>query len=222
MGTVGQQLSEFGFAWLAGDFSGLGWPEAGPSSPVRDVLSSASWLGGLARNRGLVEYATEALGGPAFPVRANLFAKAAGSNWSVPWHQDLVVCVDRRVEFEGFTGWSTKAGLWHANAPLAVLDRMVSLRLHLDPCPETVGPPEVLAGTHRKVMSSEERAIATQGPTTLLPACKGAVLAMKPLLLHRSASSESCQGRRVLHIEYAVDPLPEPLKWKYGEGEPKR
>ncbi|CAN0520653.1 unnamed protein product, partial [Laminaria digitata] len=64
---------------------------------VRDVLSKPSWVRELARSHLLIDLATEALGGPAFPVRGNLFAKAAGGNWSVPWHQDLVVCVQDRV-----------------------------------------------------------------------------------------------------------------------------
>jgi len=213
--SLREQLSRSGFAWVEPDLVGLSWPSSGPDAPVRDVLSTPSWIRELATSHLLIDIATEALGGPAFPVRGNLFAKAAGANWSVPWHQDLVVCVQERVEQDEFSGWSRKAGQWHANAPFSVLDGLVALRLHLDACPEGAGPLEVLPGSHRRLLSADERTSSVQGAALLLPAPLGAVLVMKPLLLHRSASTRSSGSRRVVHIEYARDPLPGALQWRY-------
>ena len=40
----------------------------------------------------------------------------------------------------------------------------------------------------------------------------GALL-MRPLLLHASSAAEAPGHRRVIHLEYAVDPLPDGLAW---------
>ena len=36
---------------------------------------------------------------------------------------------------------------------------------------------------------------------------------MRPLLLHASSASQSPRHRRVIHLEYAADPLPGGLVW---------
>ena len=41
---------------------------------------------------------------------------------------------------------------------------------------------------------------------------RGAVV-MRPLLLHASASGTAPGHRRVIHLEYAAEPLPEGLEW---------
>jgi hypothetical protein len=47
--------------------------------------------------------------------------------------------------------------------------------------------------------------------TCLVP--KGAVLLMRPLLLHASAPAKNPRHRRVIHLEYAANPLPDGLQW---------
>ena len=36
---------------------------------------------------------------------------------------------------------------------------------------------------------------------------------IRPLLLHASSAAESPRRRRVVHLEYAADPLPGGLDW---------
>jgi len=36
---------------------------------------------------------------------------------------------------------------------------------------------------------------------------------MRPLLLHASSASQSPRHRRVIHLEYAAEPLPGGLQW---------
>ena len=43
----------------------------------------------------------------------------------------------------------------------------------------------------------------------------GGVLAMRPLVLHASTSSEVPEHRRVIHIEYANADLPGELEWQH-------
>ena len=191
------------------------WPEMGPEAPVRDVLAGSGWAYGLAQNETLRDIASLALGKQAHAVRANLFAKSSGANWHVPWHQDRVVCVRRQKDAAGFSAWSTKAGLAHANAPFEVLQRMVAIRLHLDPCPALAGPLEVVPGTHLGILSRSEIAVSTGGDITQVVAERGEALVMRPLLLHRSRGMQSPATRRVLHVEFACDSLPPPLQWQY-------
>lgn len=89
------------------------------------------------------------LGPAARPVRAILFDKTAATNWSLAWHQDRTICVQRRVEVDGFGPWTLKAGMQHVAPPFALLARMVTLRVHLDPVPATNAPLLIAPGSHR-------------------------------------------------------------------------
>lgn len=207
-----EQLRRSGFA-RAGVLS-ADWPDQGPEHPVRDVLGSAGWMHDLARRQDLRDLASSALGGDARVVRANLFVKSKVTNWFVPWHQDRVVCVRRRVDFPGFTSWSTKAGLPHANAPFEVLREMIAIRVHLDPSPTEGGALEVLPGTQESVRDPE--GVRDGGRVSeCLPATRGELLLMRPLVVHRSSKSRSGLPRRVLHVEYSSRPLPAPLQFHY-------
>ncbi|HEY2157713.1 MAG TPA: phytanoyl-CoA dioxygenase, partial [Isosphaeraceae bacterium] len=42
---------------------------------------------------------------------------------------------------------------------------------------------------------------------------RGSVVMIRPLLLHASSPAESPRRRRVVHLEYAADPLPGGLDW---------
>lgn len=190
------------------------WPTDGPDELVRDVLSAPGWARDLATCNTLIQMASVALGAEAHPVRANLFVKSKDSNWYVPWHQDRVVCVEKREEVSGFSGWSVKAGLPHAIAPRHVLQRMVAIRLHLDSCSAQSGPLEVVPGSHDEILSPDEIASVTRRALQLC-AHAGEAMLMRPLLLHRSRAMKSPTARRVLHVEFASAPLPAPLRWHY-------
>lgn len=38
------------------------------------------------------------------PVKGIVFDKTPAANWKVPWHQDLTICVERRIDVNGFGG----------------------------------------------------------------------------------------------------------------------
>jgi hypothetical protein len=42
---------------------------------------------------------------------------------------------------------------------------------------------------------------------------RGAIVAIRPLLLHSSSPARAPSRRRVVHFDFAVDPLPSPLAW---------
>ncbi|MEL6190207.1 MAG: phytanoyl-CoA dioxygenase family protein [Myxococcota bacterium] len=216
-----EELDAWGFTWLPDLELPAQISDTGGELPVRDVLRSASSpaLRELASAPQMLAGASSLLGGRAFPVRAHLFVKSPSRSWGVPWHQDRVVAVERRVDALGFEGWSRKAGVDHALAPDDVLRRMVALRLHLLSCPSPSGGLEVIAGTHHRSLDRVERERAVEGaPVVDLSGHTGAVLAMRPLLLHRSLRPSAGRRRVVLHVEYACGSLPRPLEWKYRQG----
>ncbi len=157
-----------------------------------------------------------ALVGPqSFAVRALLFDKTAESNWGLRWHQDLSVAVFERRDVPGFSAWTIKTGVPHAQAPVAVLERMVSLRIHLDDCGPSAGPLRVVPRSHA-LGRLDADAIGNQPEYEhTCFAMRGDVLAFKPLLLHASGSSTSPNHRRVLQIEFARDDVPAGLQWRW-------
>lgn len=143
--------------------------------------------------------------GPRFGlVRGLFFDKPPSRSWALPWHKDMTIAVkDNRLPSCQFAKPTMKAGVPHVEAPSAVLERMLTVRIHLDPMTAFNGPLKVLPGTHRtrQVMPS-----ATVLPHSVLGDA-GDVLVMRPLLAHASGRSdpETRLHRRVLHLEFAAD-----------------
>lgn len=158
----------------------------------------------------------EAVLGPnAFAVRGILFDKTPEANWKVVWHQDLSIAVQEKREVPGFGPWSVKAGVTHVQPPVEVLERMVTVRLHLDECGPDNGALKVLPGSHaagRLAAEDIERA-RQETAEVLCPVPSGGALLMRPLMLHASAPANSPRHRRVVHLEFAAEELPGGLNW---------
>jgi hypothetical protein len=148
-------------------------------------------------------------------VRAIYFDKSPDTNWLVAWHQDLTLALRAQADAPGFGSWSIKDGIPHVQPPIELLERMLTIRLHLDDCDETNGALKVLPGSHRFGRLPAERIteLRAQHPEVICCASAGDALLMRPLLLHASSRSKSARHRRVLHIEYAAFPLPAGLVW---------
>lgn len=151
----------------------------------------------------------------ARPVRVVAFNKTEANNWTLPWHQDRVVALRERVETPGFTNWTNKAGIWHAEPPIELLERMLFARIHLDPADADNGCPQLALGTHArgKIAAADTEAIANAAPIEDCIAERGDVLFAKALILHRSAPSRTSAGRRAIRIDYCAEDLPQPLEW---------
>lgn len=83
-------------------------------------------------------------------VRAIYFDKNADANWKVPWHQDLTISVKEKRESKGFSVWTMKAKIQHVQPPVEILEKMVTLRFHLDDADETNGALKVIPKSHTK------------------------------------------------------------------------
>lgn len=136
-------------------------------------------------------------------IQCTLFEKSAQNNWLVPIHQDLSVPVKRAVDAPGWGPWSQKEGTPFVQPPLSVLEALVAVRIHLDPCGADDGPLYVVPGTHRQGLVAPEVARALRQHEQVCLACPGDALVFRPLLLHRSSKGTGASGRRVLHLLYA-------------------
>ena len=186
---------------------------------IRNLLEAVPAVAALAASPALRALTVPILGPEPFAVRGILFDKTPGANWNVVWHQDLSIAVRERQDVPGFGPWSEKAGVTHVQPPPAVLERMLTVRLHLDECDETNGPLLVLPGSHQhgRLTAEQIQQWREQTPTVLCPVPSGGALLMRPLLLHASSASQTPRHRRVVHLEYAAEALPGGLQWHHGE-----
>jgi ectoine hydroxylase-related dioxygenase (phytanoyl-CoA dioxygenase family) len=174
----------------------------------------------LAASPNLRNPVTQILGPQAQPVRGLFFDKTADANWKVTWHQDLTIAIaDRPPAFsdQAYGPWSIKAGIAHVQPPIAILEQLLTVRLHLDAADATNGALHVLPGSHRSGRLSGEAIQAWRSQEAVCcVADRGDLLVMRPLLLHSSSAASQPSHRRVIHIEYAAIDLPPPLAWQIG------
>lgn len=183
---------------------------------LRDLLRRVPDVRLVADRPGVRALVEPVLGPGAFPVRGLLFDKTPGANWSVPWHRDLTIAVRERRDVPGYGPWTEKAGVPHVQPPLGVLERMLTVRLHLDDCGPENGPLAAVPGSHRSAGGGEvaDRELRARTPAVSLPVARGGAVVMRPLILHASGSARAAGHRRVVHIEFAADPLPGGLSWR--------
>lgn len=198
-------LDKFGFQWVrrALDSSSLarlaGEVERlcqGQTHGMRGLLQRSSLLAEAARNRFGLTIPVQDL----VCLRGILFDKPAQANWRVPWHRDLTMALPRRVDAPGFSSWTIKEGVPHAQPPREFLEQVVTMRLHLDAADCENGALRVMPGSHRDGKEMPE--CVDREAEKLLEAQPGDVLLMRPLLLHASSPSKSGRPRRVLHFDY--------------------
>ncbi|HTE87683.1 MAG TPA: phytanoyl-CoA dioxygenase family protein, partial [Terriglobales bacterium] len=119
-----------------------------------------------------------------------------------------------RKEAAHFGPWSIKAGVPHVQPPPSVMAKMLAIRLHLDESHEGNGPLRVISGSHRAgFLSAEGISIWRERPSVVCAVPRGGAILMRPLLLHASSSSLKPEPRRVIHLEFAADDLPDGLQW---------
>lgn len=181
---------------------------------ARNLLDDPG-IAALAVTPTLRQFACAVLGESCFAVRALFFDKTADANWKVIWHQDLTVAAQQRVDIPGYGPWTDKAGVPHVQPPVDVLEQMLAIRVHLDPCGAENGPVRVIDRTHRLgrlAPETIEQLRAERSESECLVE-EGALLAFRPLLLHASSPAARPGHRHVIHIEYAAGPLAPPLVW---------
>lgn len=185
---------------------------------LRNLHQCCSGVEKLCRDARIVDLARSIVGENPFVVRSIFFDKNPKANWKVAWHQDLTIAVRENIDVDGFGPWSLKDGVIHVQPPTVVLERMVTIRVHLDDCTTENGPLRVLPGSHRSGKLTPEQIADWRARVSEMECVvpRGGVVMMRPLILHASSQAMIATHRRVVHLEFAAEKLPNGLKWAVG------
>jgi ectoine hydroxylase-related dioxygenase (phytanoyl-CoA dioxygenase family) len=155
------------------------------------------------------------LGREARVVRGIFFNKTVEANWKVAWHQDLTIAVREQIDVEDYGPWSVKASIVHVQPPIAILENMLTIRVHLDDTDELNGALHVIPGSHKsgRLLAEEIQDWKEKRNSVTCRIERGGAMIMRPLLLHSSSAAIDQRHRRVLHLEYCSAKLPNVLKW---------
>lgn len=179
-------------------------------------LTGLSGLSGLlGPDGGIGSQVAQFCNGAPQHVRAILFDKTQAINWSLPWHQDRTICIRERRDVAGFGPWTVKSGLLHVAPPFDLLERMVTIRVHLDDVPADNAPLLIAPGSHRFGLVREDRieAVVGQCGVHACTALAGDIWVYATPILHASAAAAIPRRRRVLQVDYAGFDLPGGLQW---------
>jgi ectoine hydroxylase-related dioxygenase (phytanoyl-CoA dioxygenase family) len=187
--------------------------DAGTVYAARNLLTLWPPAADVWRKTPLPQLLAAVLGDRFGLVRVLYFDKPPDRTWALPWHKDLTIAVrNNRRPSAQFRHPTTKVGVPHVEAPTAILQQMLTVRIHLDSMTDENGPLKLLPGSHRDGKSLR---LDETRPFTLR-VNRGDVLLVRPLLAHCSAAShqETLMHRRVLHLEFADSPeLPDGYVW---------
>ncbi len=180
---------------------------------IRQFLKEVPETTNLIFNDKLQNVIRELFGEDYFVVKSIYFDKPETSNWYVSYHQDLTISVDKKVELENFGPWTTKQNQFAVQPPIAILENIFTIRIHLDETDENNGALKVIPKSHLKKIYRPETIDWNNETETTCKVEKGGIMIMKPLLLHSSSRTTNNKKRRVIHIEFSNQELPKELKW---------
>ncbi len=182
---------------------------------IRNAEKKYSSIHNLAWSNDLLARANNYLNKPSKLVRAILFNKTEKNNWLVGWHQDKTVAVSREFDAEGWGPWSIKDGVVHVQPPIAVLNQMITFRIHLDDSSQANGCLKVLPKSHELGIldQNEIQEYVQHNRSVICEARSGSALVMRPHILHASSKAKNPSQRRVLHLEYSSFKLPSGISW---------
>ncbi|APV48613.1 hypothetical protein BWI17_02285 [Betaproteobacteria bacterium GR16-43] len=168
--------------------------------------------------RALVDRIRSTLGIQGVAVQCTLFDKTPECNWLVAFHQDLSIPVRERVEHSELRTWSLKEGQHFVQPPVALLEQLTAVRIHIDDCDLENGPLRLVPASHRHGRldapgAKRLRDVAGEVP---LPVGSGGALVLKPLLLHASSKASSPRHRRVLHFLFGPASIDYGLQWSHA------
>ena len=174
---------------------------------IPNLLKASSQLVDIATNKTLLKLVDLTTAEKMFPVKAFILDKSTANNWEIPWHQDLKIAVKERTGLSGYLNWSSEAGILHVEPPVEVMDKLLTLRIHLDACDIKNAAIHVIPGSHKLgiLSAGQIENLVANTPPYICCAEKNSIMLMKPLLVHYSPKSNSVGPRRILQIEYGYD-----------------
>lgn len=177
---------------------------------IRQFLKEVPGAASIVFNK-LLKEILRTVAGDFFIVKSIYFDKPPESNWFVAWHQDLTISVKSKVDVEGFVPWTVKQNQYGVQPPVDILEKNLTVRIHLDNTNEQNGALKVIPGSHLKGVMRNEDVDKHEAVAANVPA--GGIMLMKPLLMHASNKTTNNAQRRVIHIEFSNQQLPAPLEW---------
>lgn len=180
---------------------------------IRQFLNEIPATRELIFNDNLKSLISQLFGHDFFVVKSIYFDKPETSNWYVPYHQDLTISVDKKLEIENFGPWTIKHNQFAVQPPIDILENNFTIRIHLDDTNENNGALKVVPKSHLRKIYRPETINWDKETETICNVSKGSVMIMKPLLLHSSSRTTNNKKRRVIHIEFSNQELPLELKW---------
>ena len=164
-------------------------------------------------NQNLREIIEQNFGENYFITKSIYFDKPEKSNWFVAYHQDLTISVDKKVEIENFENWTTKQNHFAVQPPKEILEQNFTIRIHIDKTTKENGALKVLNKSHKKGFVRTENIEIENEIETICEVEKGGIMIMKPLIFHASNKTTNNERRRVIHIEFSNQKLPNELEW---------
>ena len=168
-------------------------------------------------NEKLKRIIKDLFGDAYFVVKSIYFDKPEKSNWFVAWHQDLTISVNKRAEIPGYGPWTVKLNQFAVQPPIDILQNNFTIRIHLDDTDEGNGALKVVPGSHLKNICRPENLDWKNIVQTNCNVDAGGVMVMRPLLFHASTRTTTNKKRRVIHIEFGEDVLPNETDWAERE-----
>ena len=133
----------------------------------------------------------------------------------VNWHQDLTIKLKNRTEATDFKNWRETKDRIVVQPDKPLLDSIFTIRIHLDDCTKDNGALRIIRQSHKKgIIEISDWLKHKEGEEVICELNKGGVVLMKPLTLHSSRRTENDRKRRVIHIEFTNQELPNELEWK--------
>ncbi len=190
-----------------------------PSAGIRNIVQKQPLIQALSESPQIMVLVNSILGVDAKLVRSIFFNKDSNINWAVSWHQDLSIAVRQKADISGFYAWSKKDGILHVQPPTSIMEKMLTIRIHLDNTDESNGVLRVSPGSHQlgRIAANQTTIVAKKRGEIACNVVAGDALLFRPLLLHCSGKTRSSsRPRRIIHLEYSSARLPSPLQWHEG------
>lgn len=183
---------------------------------VREFLIDKPKIRQLIFNERLMEVIQSLTNNSCKLIKSIYFDKPPNANWIVNWHQDLTVnLTEKRGGIKGFKNWRVTDNRVVVQPPTWFLESIFTIRVHLDGCTKENGALRVIEKSHKRgVIEVKDWVRHGREEEKVCDVERGGVLIMKPLILHSSRRSENKKNRRVIHMEFTDQYLPEGLSWK--------
>lgn len=185
---------------------------------IRQVLKEIPKLKNLIFNKDLKKVIHKIGGTDYFLVKSIYFDKPETSNWVVPYHQDLTIALEEKIETENYVNWTSKHNQVSVQPPLSILENIFTIRIHLDDTTKYNGAVKIISSSHKNGIILMNSSVLDKKEEVECEVPKGGIMLMKPLTLHASSKTTNNKRRRVIHIEFSNQTLPNNLKWsEYSE-----